>query len=98
MKLNTQMQQLGAVRDTAAMVNYMPYIEHAAQEAEGAIVRRVMQDLGSNELTPEKALYAWMQIKAYRDLKSRMQSGIAKGQSAGENFGAMKPYNGGNYA
>ena len=80
------MEEMGSIRDAVRITGALPYIEAAIAQAESALFNRVLGELAQSTLTPDKALYAWMQIRAYRDLYRKLRSGVAEGQSVGHKF------------
>lgn len=77
-------EDLSKLADGARMAGALPYIRHEVDRMENALIRRVMASLDDGALTPDAALYAWMELAAYRRLEKRLTTITAVGQTAAE--------------
>lgn len=74
---------MGRMADGAAIANMLPYLEHELSRMGDALETRVFQALDARELTPEQALYAWMEKQSYRRLLKRLTTMVKIGETAG---------------
>jgi len=75
---------MGKMVDGARLANMLPYLEAEIQRMITTLENRVFQALELKELTPEQALYAWMEKASYRHLLKRLTTRVRIGQTAGE--------------
>lgn len=77
-------RDLGKAMDGAAIANSLPYIADAIKRMESTLDSRVFQEIQDGTLTPDKALYAWLEKVAYRRLIKRLTQYVKVGIAAGE--------------
>lgn len=71
------------VADQAFIVNALPYLKAEADKQIRELENRTFTALDKGELTPELALYAWMEIRAVRKTLSRFETRARIGASVG---------------
>ena len=75
---------LGKVVDASVIAGFMPYLDPELVKMENALTTRVFRALDDGELTPDAAMYAWMEVRAYRKLKKRLDLQVRVGHTVGE--------------
>lgn len=66
----------------AALAQFRPYLEDYVSKMETSLEVKVFKALEDKTLTPELALYAWMEKLSYRRLLRKYNSDVNIGQSA----------------
>jgi hypothetical protein len=54
---------------------------------EEGLVARVLQAVTKGELTPQQALYAWLELASYRQLDRRLKAKVKMGQTIVDKVG-----------
>ena len=73
-----------AVVDGAHLSSAMPYIEVEFEQLEKALITKVLQQVSKQELSPENALQAWLELAATRRVIKRLTTAVKIGTSIGE--------------
>lgn len=79
-------RELGIISDGARLQGFLPYLEDAVKQMEAGLEGRIFQLLDKGELTPDLALYAWMEKLAYRRLLRKFDQKVRSGQHLGQKF------------
>lgn len=72
----------------AKLAGFLPYLESYTDKMEKALRVKVFAALDKKELTPDVALYAWMELQTIYRLKSHFNQHVRIGQAAGERAAA----------
>lgn len=67
----------------------LPLVEEVVAGMERSLENRIFQGLAAGTLTPEVALYAWIEKSTYKTLLKRLTTHILVGQSAAQ---AVAPF------
>ena len=82
--MNLAVEDLSAIREGAALSGVLPYLEEALNSMEDQLEGRVFASLNEGTLTPELALYAWMEKQSYRRLMRRFNQKVQIGLSVSQ--------------
>lgn len=69
----------------ARLSGFAPYLESYIAKAKDRIEAKALKLLEAGTLTPELALYAWMEVSIYRKVLMQFQQRVRLGISAGTN-------------
>lgn len=83
-------EDLTKVRDGAIIANFLPYIEKELETIETGIRSKAYIMLGDGSMTPEAAMYFWMELYTVHRLRKRFQQHVKVGQSAGVQLEGLK--------
>jgi len=78
------MDKLSNVREVAFLAEVKPYLDKEIEALERALDNRTYQALDRGELTPQRALEAWIEKVSYHRISRKIQQQITMGQAAGE--------------
>lgn len=79
-----KVQDISRIRDSAVLVELLPYLEVESDAAVKAIVNRAVGEITAGTLTPELAMSMWYEVKAHKELLSRLQSRVKVGVTLGK--------------
>lgn len=84
-------KELADIRQGAVLSNVLPQVELYAEGQKQRIVNEVKQRLADGQLTPDLAMYSWMEYisldKMLRSLSAKVKLGVS---AAEQNAEAMK--------
>mgnify|MGYP001613944545 CR=1 FL=1 len=76
--------ELVQIKEAAKLVGFLPDLQAYVDKMERALDNRIFTALDDKTLTPEQALYAWMEKKTYRQLLKRVEQQVKIGVTVGE--------------
>ena len=76
-------KELGQVHDLSHLTHILPVLEQELALRRDRITRRALDMLEKKELTPEVALFFWMEILAVDGLWKSLDTKVRLGQAAG---------------
>lgn len=79
-------QEAAAVADQAFIVNAIPHITNEINVQIGILVNKTLASLDQSKLTPELALYAWMEMRALSVIPKRLATRAQIGANAGQSL------------
>jgi hypothetical protein len=79
-------EALGSIREGARLQGMLPHLEEYIDRQKNRLVNEVSQKLADGKLTPETAMYAWMEYVSLNRMLRSMASKIRVGVSAGEQY------------
>lgn len=77
-------EQLTQIKRGIALQNLLPGLEEEVDRQEQAVINTAIAKLDKGELTPDQAMYLWMEIKTLRQLLRRVNQKVKVGQGAGQ--------------
>lgn len=77
-------EQLTQIKRGIVLQNLLPGLEEEVDRQEQGIIVKAIAMLDKGELTPEQAMYLWMEIKTLRQLLRRVNNKVKVGQAAGQ--------------
>ena len=77
---------LASIRNVSFLKEILPMLQAQVDEMVRALENRVFTDLNRGELTPEKALEAWIEKLSYRKLIGKLEQKLKIGQFEGEKY------------
>lgn len=75
---------LGKLRDGARLGGLLPDMEAYVKGQETKLINEVQRKLQDGELTPDLALYAWMELVSMRKMLKSLSTKVSIGISAAE--------------
>lgn len=78
--------ELSHIREGARLQGMLPHLEEFVERQKNRLVNEVTQKLQDGKLTPETAMYAWMEFVSLNRMLKSMASKIRIGISAGEQY------------
>lgn len=58
----------------------LPGVQGEIGRMEAALIDRVLREVVKGSLTPQQALYAWLEVASYRQLSRRLNAKVKLGQ------------------
>lgn len=81
-------KDLQKISEGARLQGFEPYLKDYVEKMERTLVNKVFRALEEKTLTPEVALYAWMELLSYRRLLRKFQQQVQIGIAVGEDANA----------
>lgn len=78
------MGEMIQIKEAAKLSGFLPDLQTYVDKMERALDNRIFTALDDKTLTPEQALYAWMEKKTYRQLLKRVEQQVKIGVTVGE--------------
>lgn len=77
-------EDLAAIQDGARLAGVLPYLQAEAATIKKGIENQVYAALREGTLTPDKAMFFWMQHLAARETVQKFEQKVRIGQTIGE--------------
>lgn len=77
-------EDIYAIQEGARLANFLPYLRDFVEKQVTQVENRVMAALETGKLTPEAALYCWMEVRSYRKLLRGMDQRVQVGSEIGK--------------
>lgn len=78
-----QHSDFALVADQATLAASFPAVKADAEKQIAALVNKTLAALNAQTLTPELALYAWMEFRAIQMMVKRFETRVQLGEAAG---------------
>lgn len=79
-----QPDELTTVAEQARLATMLPYLREETERALATLVNKTLKALDANTLTPELALYAWMEYRAQYMLLRKVETRVDIGRTTAE--------------
>lgn len=76
--------ELASISTGVKLQGMLPYLSAELEAYKSSIENKVLMEIEKGTLTPDKALFYWMQLVAQKRLLQRLQMKITVGQYIGE--------------
>lgn len=77
-------EELAEIRNGARVANMLPYVEDEIERMQKTLKTKTFELVRKGELTPERAVHAWMELYSYDRLLRTFRTKVKMGESAGE--------------
>jgi len=67
-------EELGDILGAARLLGVLPYVKVELERMEEQVISRVFSAMDAGALSPDVALNAWMELRAYRRLFKRLDT------------------------
>lgn len=76
-------EELQAAQMQSRLVGFLPHVQDEVEKELNVLVNKTLTALNAGTLTPELALYAWMEYRANLQMLKRFQTKLQLGEAAG---------------